>query len=208
LEFSKIRNIIFDLGAVIINIDFQYTFEAFAKLAGTDILSIIKRFEEKKIFLKYETGELTDKELRDLIRLEFGSHLSDPKIDGAWNALLQDIPLERINLLQQLRKKYNLYLLSNTNPIHIRQVNEILYDTCGLKDLHTLFDKVYFSYEMRLAKPSVTIYKQVLKEQGLKAEETLFLDDNKDNIEGAKKTGIKTILVEAPNSIIELLENA
>ena len=208
MNFSSIKNIIFDLGGVIINIDFQYTFEAFAKLGDTDILKTLQKFEGLQVFKRYEMGELSDQQLRDLLRKEFNTRVSDEEIDKAWNALLMDIPPARIDLLQNLKNKYRTFLLSNTNKIHIQEVNEILHRSTGVKNLSALFEKIYYSYEMKMSKPAVDIYFHVLKEQGLKAEETLFVDDNKDNIEGAKAAGLKVLHVQAPQTIIELFENA
>lgn len=208
MNFSSIKNIILDLGGVIINIDFQHTYEAFARLGNTDILTILKRFEALQVFKKYEKGDFSDAGLRNLVRKEFNAALSDQQIDNAWNALLMDIPKERVKLLQSLKGKYRTFLLSNTNNIHIQEVNTILEKTSGVKNLSFLFEKVYYSYEIKMSKPDLEIYRHVLKEQNLKAEETLFIDDNKENIEGAKAAGINVLHVQAPETIIELLKNA
>lgn len=208
MNFSSIKNIIFDLGGVIINIDFQYTYEAFARLAGTDILTILKKFDELKVFLRYETGELDDAAFRDLIRKEIKPSLTDHQIDNAWNALLLDIPQERIRLIESLKGKYRLFLLSNTNPVHIRKVNEILYQSAGVKQIDDLFEKAFYSYDLGLAKPGEEIYRVVLKEKSLHPEETLFIDDNGDNIRGAITAGLNTIQVRTPETILELLKNA
>jgi putative hydrolase of the HAD superfamily len=208
LNFSSVKNIIFDLGGVIINIDFQYTFEAFAKLGDSDILSTLKKFKDLKVFERYEAGEFTDPQFRNFLRNEFSQKATDQEIDQAWNALLKDIPIARIQKIQQLKEKYNLYLLSNTNHIHIQEVNNILHQTSGIRNLNLLFDKVYLSYEMKMSKPHLEIYNFVLEEQKLNGSETVFIDDNKDNIIGAQNAGLQTIHVEAPHTILELLAHA
>jgi putative hydrolase of the HAD superfamily len=208
LNFSGIKNIIFDLGGVIINIDFQYTFEAFARLGNTDVISTLKKFESLEVFKRYEKGEFGDEELRDLLRKEFNPDLSSSEIDSAWNALLLDIPIERVRLIQKLKEKYRIFLLSNTNHIHIQEVNKILYRTSGLASLDDLFHKAYCSYKIKMSKPDTEIYEYVLNEQKLVPAETVFIDDNKENITGAQKAGIKTIRVEAPQTITELLRDA
>lgn len=208
MDFSSIKNIIFDLGGVIINIDFQYTFEAFARLGNTDILSTLKKFEDLDVFKRYEKGEFSDADLRNLLKKEFNTELSDAQIDKAWNALLLDIPKERVELIQRLKQKYRVFLLSNTNHIHIQEVNKILYRSTGIASLDDLFHTAYYSYKMKMGKPNVEIYEYVLQDQGLKPGETVFIDDNKDNISGALQAGIKTIHVEAPDTILELLKNA
>jgi glucose-1-phosphatase len=207
LKLAGIKNIIFDLGAVIINIDFQYTFEAFAKLCNTDILTLIKQFRNLRIFERYEVGEFDDEQFRNFIRKELNPELSDASIDKAWNALLLDIPLKRIELLKKLSKSFRLFLLSNTNNIHIVEVNKILHETFRLNNLDLLFEKVYYSYDIRLAKPDVKIYEHVLQENNLIAAETLFIDDNLDNIKGAEKAGLRTLHIVLPQSITDHFNN-
>jgi glucose-1-phosphatase len=207
VDLAGIKNIIFDLGAVIINIDFQRTFEAFSKHCNTDILTIIKRFRDLRVFERYEVGELDDHQFHDFIRKEFNESLSDAEIDRAWNALLLDIPQERVELLKKLSKNYRLFLLSNTNHIHIVEVNNILNRTFQLRTLDHLFEKVYYSYHIGMAKPDLKIYEHVLKENNLKPAETLFIDDNLDNIKGAQKAGVKTLHIILPESIIEHFNN-
>lgn len=208
MNFSSIKNIVFDLGGVVINIDFQLTFDAFARATNKSSEFVKEKFLEGKVFERYEVGAVSDKEFRIIVRELLETNLSDEAIDKAWNALLLDIPLERVELIRKLRNKYKVYLLSNTNKIHIDGVNKILYDTSGVEDLEHLFDKVYYSWKILLSKPSVESYQEVLRDAGLAGEETLFLDDNLDNVEGARKAGIHALQVKASETIIELLKNA
>jgi FMN phosphatase YigB (HAD superfamily) len=202
VDLTGIKNLIFDLGGIIINIDFQLTFEAFAKASGKDVLSTIKKFEEEKIFARFEKGDYSERELRFLINKELNTSLSDDIIDRAWNALLMDIPMSRIEMLKELAKDHRLYLLSNTNSIHISAVNKILLRTCGIESLDLLFERVYYSYEIKMAKPDVQIYEFVLRDNDLKAGETMFIDDNADNIKGAAKAGIKTLHIKYPEVFV------
>jgi epoxide hydrolase-like predicted phosphatase len=133
--------------------------------------------------------------------------LSDEAIDTAWNSLLLDLPPERVELLRRLATRYRLFLLSNTSSIHITQVNKILEASTGVGQLEDLFETVFLSYEMGLMKPDIRIYQQVLDKAGLKAEETLFLDDNADNIRSAAQLGIETIHVQKPVTILEYLKD-
>jgi putative hydrolase of the HAD superfamily len=135
------------------------------------------------------------------------SDLSDEAIDTAWNSLLLDLPPERVALLQKLSESYRIFLLSNTSSIHITQVNKILEASTGIERLDHLFETVFLSYEMGLMKPDAQIYLNVLEQAGLQAEETLFLDDNLDNINGASKLGIDTIHVQKPLTILEYLKD-
>lgn len=208
MDFSGIKNLVFDLGGVIINIDMQLTYNAFARLCGKDIESTLQIFRDKAIFEKYELGNLTEVEFRNYVREHLGEHLTDEVIEDAWNELLLDLPAVRIDFIKKLKGKYRLFLLSNTNDLHIRKVDEILCEVCGHRSLHELFDKVYFSYEIGLNKPGVGIYNYVAEDQGLKPAETLLIDDTEPNIAGAREAGWQALHVKKPQTILELLANA
>ena len=208
MKNDKIKNIIFDLGDVILNIDVPVASLSFSKLSGREQQEILDLFKEKDLFRQFETGTLDENGFRNYIReLLVFPDWTDDMIDTAWNSLLLDLPPERVELLKNLRTKYRLFLLSNTSSIHITQVNKILEAATGVKKLDDLFDKVYLSYEMGLMKPDPAIYQQVLEEQGLIAEETLFLDDNADNVKAAATLGIATIHVCKPTTILEYLKD-
>ena len=208
MKNSRIKNIVFDLGDVILNIDVPLASSSFGKLSGREQHEILTLFKEKELFRLFETGLVDEDAFRNTIRelLEFPDW-SEEIIDTAWNSLLLDIPPARIELIKELGKNYRLFLLSNTSSIHIKQVNKILHAASGVEKLDDLFEKVYLSYEMGLMKPDPAIYLHVLEESGLIAEETLFLDDNADNIAAASKLGIDTILVQKPVTILDYLKD-
>ena len=208
MKNDKIRNIIFDLGDVILNIDVPIASKSFAELSGREQHEILTIFKESEIFRQFETGLMDEPTFRNYVReiLNFPD-LSDEAIDTAWNSLLLDLPPERVELLKKLATKYRLFLLSNTSSIHITQVNKILEASTGVEKLEDLFEIVFLSYEMGLMKPDPRIYQEVLDKAGLKAEETLFLDDNADNIRSASQLGIETIHVQKPVTILEYLKD-
>lgn len=196
----------FDLGDVIINIDVPQAAHSFAALANRDANEVIQLFQEANVFGQFETGQLTATEFRAYLKDILGHpHWDDQTIDTAWNALLLDIPPQRIELIQYLGSNYRLFLLSNTSSIHVEAVNRILHQTTGVEKLDMLFEKLFLSYEMGIMKPHPTIYKRVLGDAGLVAEQTLFLDDNADNIKAADALGIQTIHVQKPLSILDYL---
>ncbi|RYU95805.1 HAD family hydrolase [Emticicia agri] len=199
----KVKAVIFDFGNVIINIDIPRTFQAFASLTGKRQAVIEKLVLENQLFRRYETGQFTDIEFREIVRQTVGFPLSDHEVDRAWNSLLLDIPQERIDFLIELRKKYPIYLLSNTNNIHIEASNSYLKKTFGYRHLDELFDQLFLSYEIGMWKPDAEIYHYVLETINLKPHEVLFLDDNPHNIQSASALGMQTILVEPPTCITE-----
>lgn len=208
MKNPKIKNIIFDLGNVILNIDIPRTIGIFSEWAGISADEVSALFAENNLFKNYETGHWDDTTFLNQIRQITGnSHWNDEQITEAWNALLLDIPSERIDLLKQLKANYRLFLLSNTSSIHIRRVNEILFEASGVPDLNTLFEKVYYSYELGCMKPDALIYQKVLEDAGIEAEESLFLDDNADNIAGAQALYIPSIHVVKPLTIREYLQD-
>lgn len=205
---ESIKNIVFDLGDVIINIDVPRTAQSFATLSGREAAEVFRLFEEGKLFRQFETGELDANGFRSYVRqLLNNTTWTDAEVDKAWNSLLLDIPANRIELLQRLKKNYRLFLLSNTSSIHIEAVNQILHVASGVERLDDLFEKLFFSYEMGVMKPHTDIYERVLKEADIRADETLFLDDNADNIRAARALGIQTIHVQKPLTILDYLKD-
>ncbi|GAB2650773.1 HAD family phosphatase [Emticicia sediminis] len=203
----KFKAVIFDFGNVIINIEFQRIYQTFAKFTSKSPAYIEKKITEDQIFRRYESGQFTDEEFREVIRQTLGFPLSDHEVDTAWNAILLDIPTDRIDLIHNIRQKYPVYLLSNTNNIHITASNNYLKKAHGINNLDLLFDKLYLSYEMGLWKPDAEIYREVLRANKLQPNEVIFFDDNHHNIESAKAIGMQTILVEPPTSIVEYCKN-
>jgi glucose-1-phosphatase len=205
LDKKNIKNIIFDLGGVLLNLDTQATVAA--------LLHHSELSEEQKnllhlshdIFLDYEKGIIPDAEFRARLREYLATQASDEDLDKAWNMMLLDFPPERISLLRKLRKKYNIYLLSNTNGIHLKKVNEILREVTGL-DLDHFFIKVYYSFYMYKRKPEPEIFLQVLHENNLKPEDTLFVDDSLDNVLSAQKLGIGILHVTSKETLPQYFE--
>ncbi|TAE38348.1 MAG: HAD family phosphatase [Runella slithyformis] len=201
-----IKNIIFDLGDVIHNIDMPRAAINFAKLSGKSTDEVVALFQQHQVFRQLETGILSEAAFRDYLRQILACpHLSDAVVDMAWNSLLLDAPPARVARVQELAQQYRVFLLSNTSSIHIAEVNQIMNRTSGIEKLHDLFEITFLSYEMGLMKPDPAIYLRVLEEGGMLASETLFLDDNADNIKSAQSLGIQTIQVQKPTTILEYL---
>ncbi len=207
MNFNEIKNIIFDLGNVIINIDFALTYRAFEKLTTKNLQEVYEKFEAEQLWERYELGELTNQAFVSLLQKELEISASDQQIIDAWNALLLDIPKKRLELIERLAERYRLFILSNTSDLHIIDVNRILRESSSYNDLKELVEVAYYSFEMEQRKPDEAIYKSVLQDSDLKAEETLFLDDNYENIVGAKAVGLKVIHVQEKD-MCDYLEGA
>ena len=187
---KKIKSIIFDLGGVLYDIDLKRSVKAFEALGLENFDELYSLKEQTELFDKLETGKIGRGDFIKHLQKHL-SHISDAeKILDAWRALLIDMPQENIDILKLLRKNYKLYLLSNTNEIHIEAINKYLTQNRGLNDIKALFEKAYLSYEIGLRKPGVEIYKYVLQDSDLNPGETLFIDDSEANIKGAEEAGI------------------
>jgi len=201
---AGIKNIIFDLGGVIINLSVEKTHQAFGALSGMSVEEIKSIVHQGAYFHDYERGLISDAEFRMHLRQSLNLQVSDAQLDAAWNAMLLDIPMERIDLLVRLKEKFSIYLLSNTNNIHLQSFNGIVQNLTGQSAIDNYFHRTYYSHLLKLSKPDVAIYNHVLLQNSLEPESTIFLDDNKDNLIGANKAGIKTFHVQYPDQIFSL----
>lgn len=197
---QKIRNIIFDLGGVILNLDSGAIERHFQQLLARDYYLLFRELQTQDVFNKFEVGAFSEQEFLNYF-LERTTLTQEQVING-WNKILLDVPKERLDLLRHLKSKYQLYLLSNTNYTHVQKIESDLKIIHGVQNFRKEFFEVgYYSYEMGMRKPEQRIFKEVLADAGLKADETLFIDDNKNNIKSAKKCGIQTILHEANSDL-------
>jgi HAD superfamily hydrolase (TIGR01509 family) len=205
---NAIKNIVFDLGGVIMNIDFKKTEKAFADLGVTDFSKHMTQFHITPFFVAYETGKIGDAAFIKGIQQMAAGTLTEEQIIHAWNALLLDFPLERIALLEKLRQRYRIFLLSNTNALHYQAFQHTLFTLTG-KRLEDIFEKSYFSHAVHLRKPDAAIYRLVLDENKLEPAETLFIDDTASNFSGAVEAGIATFHLAAPMTLtgIPLFQN-
>jgi len=201
---NKIKNLVFDLGGVIIGLDTARTYMAFSELSGIPIQKLKEKIASVTFFNEYEKGLIPDTEFRNHLRAFLENPASDQQIDNIWNAMLLDISADHLNLLNKLKSVYRTFLLSNTNNIHLEEVNKAVFNASGEKSLDPFFHKAYFSHLMHQRKPDSEIFTSLLKENNLSAEETLFMDDMFENIQGAKSVGIQTIQITSINQVLSL----
>lgn len=200
-----IKNIIFDLGGVILNIDFMKTMEAFRKLGISNIDEIYTGYHQSNFFDSYDKGKISDREFIDTLKKHLPRPVSDVQVIEAWNAMIIDFPTDRIELLKRLKKYYRVFLLSNTNSLHFPFYNKQLRDVYGIKDLSVLFEKTYYSFRLGMRKPDPDFFNLVITENKLNTEETFFIDDALQNVETAEKLEIKTMLYNPADSLGEAI---
>jgi len=203
MSAKTIRNIIFDLGGVILNINPQLTVDAFRNLGWNGFYDENNQSNGKDLFYSIESGEASKETFRDNVRKNISIQRDDNEIDAAWTAMILDIPDDRVRYLGELKKSYRLFLLSNTNEIHRIKFHKEFEANFGYS-FYDLFERNFYSHEMGMRKPNPQIYIQALTEAGLVPEETLFIDDMEENIEAAKTTGMKVLHIQ-PGTLLEKL---
>lgn len=201
---QPIKNIIFDLGGVFMNLDFSLTQQAFVDLGISEFAQMFTQHHANNLFEELETGRISDEEFYEKFREATQSQLSNEQIKTAWNALILDFPPERMQWLEEIRTRYKIYLYSNTNSIHYEAFTDIVRRENGCDNFDQYFIKAYYSHTLGLRKPYVASFERILAEQNLAAAETLFIDDTAKNIEGAQKAGLQTIHLVAPKTVLDL----
>lgn len=205
-QFKDISTLIFDFGGVLIRLDLAQCIQNIKALGVHGVEKYLSNFGQSDFFLKFEKGEIGVTEFRNEIRKLSDLTLSDEQIDKAWCSFLCEIPNEKIELLEKLRKQYRILLLSNTNPLHIEVSAAGEFAKRG-KTIQDYFDKCYLSYEMKMTKPNEDIFLALLDDAQVTPGECLFLDDGEKNIEVAERLGIQTYLVD-PNEHLDFLLTA
>lgn len=199
--FENIRHIIFDLGGVLLNIDYHATENAFIKLGVADFGDKYAQSGQVALFSQMETGKISAETFLEELQSWCTPGTSIEQVKDAWNAMLLDFPLRRLQLLQQLQLHYDIVLLSNTNEIHEQRFNQLLKATCGYDTLAVFFDKVFLSHKIGLRKPHKEVYEFVLQETRFEPKHTLFIDDSQQHLAEAEALGISTIWLEKMMSI-------
>lgn len=200
---ASIRNIIFDFGGVILNIDYKRTEKAFEKLGLRDFASIYSQATQQELFDVFEKGLIPPAQFRQEIR-RFIGQATDEQIDKAWNSMLLDLPAERIALLDKLKKTHRIFLLSNTNEIHFTAFSAYMKNTFKRDVFEEVFEKAYVSHSVKMRKPDTEIFEFVVRENNLKKEETLFIDDSIQHVEGARRAGLHAIFLEKGKTILDI----
>jgi FMN phosphatase YigB (HAD superfamily) len=199
---QNIKNIIFDYGNVIFNIDFMKAQQAWNQLGINNAADFFGHKQQDQIFDKFDRGEVSAEEFRGYIRLKSGNpKLTDEQINAAWNSMLLGIESGNHELLLSLKGRYRTFLLSNINAIHYDHIMNYLKIDFGFDGNDHLFERTYYSHLTGKRKPESRIFELVLNENNLEPAETLFIDDSPQHLAGAEKLGIQTFLMTKPDTI-------
>lgn len=201
----KTKNIIFDLGVVILDVDYNLAAGAFKKLGILHFDDLYSKKKQGSFFDDFETGHLSNEEFREEIRKHIDHSVSDNQIDEAWNAMLLSVPESTFKLLEDISKQKRIFLLSNTNRIHIDAFSKIIEKQYGFQKFEALFEKTYYSCNIGMRKPNAEIFDYVVKQNNLSINETLFIDDSPQHIEGARKYGLTALHLQNNSKVEDLI---
>jgi putative hydrolase of the HAD superfamily len=203
-------NLLFDFGGVIININYQLTLEAMRRLHWHGGTIEFTQAAQAELFDALETGRISPSEFRVALREHYALQATDEELDAAWNAMLLDVPAERLALIAELRAQgHQTALLSNTNHIHIGAINAVLKNEYGFEHgIADALDRVFYSQEVGLRKPGEEIFRHALREMNWKPEETLFIEDSPQHIETARRLGLHTLYLTPPLTLTDALPDA
>lgn len=200
-----IRNIIFDLGGVLLNIDPMKTIDAFGKLGMEQLVGDKGLTYDHDIFYMMEQGKITPDEFREGVLALLPLRVSYQQVDDAWTAMLLDFPTIRVELLKSLRKDFGIYLFSNTNAIHVERFHSNFRNQHGF-EVSALFEKDFYSNEIGYRKPSPESFQEIIRLSGINPEESLFIDDSLPNIESAIACGLKGYWLEPGQKVEEIFK--
>lgn len=201
---SAFKNILFDLGGIFLNIDYQKTEQAFVDLGVKNFGQLFSQQFSNALFESLETGSISPEGFYEAFRKETNMDLSNDAIQDAWNAMLLDFPKERLQWLENISDQYPVYLFSNTNIIHYQSFILNFEQNFPQKPFNDYFRKAYYSHELGLRKPYPHSYLKIMELENLDPKETLFIDDTPKNIEGAKQAGLQTILLNDGRTVLDL----
>lgn len=203
---NHIKNIIFDLGGVIIDLDINSTIAEFNKISRIPFERLYTQAKQMDLFNLLDKGKISNAEFFKELKKEIYYQGNENDLVTPWNAMLLDVPEKRLDVLVKAKQNYNTYLLSNTNEPHITKFEHDLYLQHGVKNFEDYFDKVYYSCRVRMRKPDKEIFEMVLNENDLDPKETIFIDDSVQHVQGAGECGIKAYLLPKNMEVGDLLK--
>jgi glucose-1-phosphatase len=203
IDLRNIKNIIFDLGVVLLDLDFELSKQKFRQLGLEDLDLLYSFMHANPFFHDYETGKITDIQFVEGIKEMLPATISNNQVLDAWNAIVEGFRQEKIAFVRQISEKYNIYLLSNTNHLHALKYEKQFLEKAGVP-MSTYFRKIYYSHQIGVRKPDHRAFRIILNENGLKADETLFVDDQAANLEPAGELMMKTLLFRTDDDLFGL----
>ncbi|MGC8802998.1 MAG: HAD family hydrolase [Bacteroidales bacterium] len=206
LSADSLDNLLLDLGGVLVKIDFQRMARAFETLGFPHLHEMYNHQQQMELFDRFDRGQISEDDFRRELFLNIaGKSITAEQFDEAWNKIIVDVSAEVLRCLERLSRHFNLFLLSNTNSIHIRYLYQLLQQERGVQNFEAYFRKVYYSYKMGCRKPERVIFEQVIADATLVPSRTLFVDDTLANIETAQQLGFQVFLMPAGKLLSDVI---
>ncbi|WP_243347824.1 HAD family hydrolase [Parabacteroides sp. FAFU027] len=202
---QMIKTIIFDLGGVLYDLDRQRCVNALEKAGLDNVNELLTNYKQAGVFQQLEDGEIAAEQFYAEIRQITGKNVPDEAIKNAWDAFLVEIPDYKLEMVLNLRKRFQVFMLSNTNEIHFSDAIPRAFEKNG-KTIHDYFDRLYLSYQMNVSKPNPSIFHQLISDSGIDPQETLFIDDSPENVRVASEMGFKTYLAQPKENFSHIFE--
>lgn len=203
----SLKNIIFDLGGVLLDIDYNKTVEAFGNLGIPDPERAFSKAHQARVFRAYEKGEITTRSFLDHLGKSVPGR-TESELTKAWCALLGPMKPDKFRILEQLSNSHRLFVLSNTNEIHRSVFEAHIEKAYGMSKFSALFEEIHYSHQMGMRKPDVEIFEAVVSTHGIAPSETLFIDDTEVHVEGARKSGMRAEHLSDTKTLVEILQSA
>lgn len=200
---KRVKALLFDLGGVIVNLDYHKTINAFEALGVANAEILYNQFSQTEIFNDFETGCLSGKEFINLMKHQISTHSSESEIKKAWNAMILGFEEAKLEQIKRYSEKIPCYLLSNTNEIHLAYIQSLL-GKMPFKNLELLFNKCYYSHIIGKRKPHKETFEWVLNDMGYTPEDVLFIEDSPQHIEGAKTINLNTLYFTKERNLEEI----
>lgn len=203
---QSLNAIIFDLGRVVVPVDFQATVDAFSRILGRDFSGFYRYKQQTPIFDDLERGRIDPADFLTELRAQMAVDVEDEVLLDAWNAMLTQASRPRLERLSALRPRLRTFILSNTNALHAERIADILRDQVGTDDLTPFFDGVYYSHEIGHRKPDAGAYQAVVDDAALTAGRTLFIDDIEENVMAARDVGLRARHLQNMDELFHLID--
>ncbi len=205
-EYRHFKTIIFDLGNVIIDLNWENWLDSFSVNGFSLTINDLNKLANRPYFLDFEIGQLTSEELLFHANKEFRTSWDINKFVPKWNGLLGSIPQSKLLMMEKLKDNHRVLILSNTNQIHQAEFDRRIHELTGKRTLNELVHRAYYSHHLGLRKPDKAIFTKLLELEDTLPEDIIFFDDTQENIDAAREIGIKGILIEHPEKLWDYFE--
>jgi putative hydrolase of the HAD superfamily len=203
MQYKKVKALLFDLGGVIVDLDYKKTANAFENIGLQNAEKAYSQFNQTDLFNLFETGHISSEEFLAEIQNEITNQVNLSEITKAWNSMIIGFQHSKLEKIKKLSEQVPCYLLSNTNEIHLNYIEHLLQEM-GFKHFLNIFESCYFSHQIGKRKPHKETFEWVLNQMNYDAQDVLFIEDSPQHIEGAKSAKLNTFYFKKDSSLSDI----